>query len=514
MLACSRGMGNQMARRRATTNGTIATAPPTTMVNVLPHLRSAVFITGAFCTAWAWDLVFYGASHAWAGENPLQDQISFGENQRGGGGSTSSANPKHLLVLLLQYLFCCLCAALCSDLFCRTPKKWTRAAVTAVEFFPSPVFAGKLMAYLGQFSSLKPVQRAMINLAATLFAACLAHSAMILPAVLPFHAANSGQARLLALRVRLGQIVRDTLGFGLGIAWNVLLIQFMAPPDLSRSNRHQHEVLCWHLVGLAGYLAVVTLIAFRLAAIGQHEQHQHQQLRQSSERSLWNQQLVELASFAAYVVCAFTLVAFLNALLHPGWLGTLESLAILLLLSAAMSSIIANIDFLEDEVSEQASNENEKKGGLHCPCGFFLFMPCVCCYCCCPWIPFLWLLAGSETVGVKEQWFSLIAMVSGLASSVEASGMLTDATDALAASLGICDPKYCYHKWLFVFLQTVVAVLTTAVLIPTIALLDETSPNDQDQDQDQAGSNEGVQRENQPLLPKLRNKFQDMVQSM
>lgn len=79
--------------------------PAVTWDDILPHLRSTVYITGAFCTAWAWDLVLYGVSHAWAGENPLKDQISFGKQ----------LGPQHLVVLLLQYLVVCGAAAAFSD---------------------------------------------------------------------------------------------------------------------------------------------------------------------------------------------------------------------------------------------------------------------------------------------------------------------------------------------------------------------------------------------------------------
>lgn len=57
----------------------------------------------------------------------------------------------------------------------RKDETWSQAAVTAVEFFPAPVFAGKLMAYLGQFSLFGTLKRAFINFAVTWFAASLAH---------------------------------------------------------------------------------------------------------------------------------------------------------------------------------------------------------------------------------------------------------------------------------------------------------------------------------------------------
>ena len=429
-----------------------------TIDDILPHLRATIYITGTFCTAWAWDLAFYGASHALAGENPLQDQLSFG-NQRA---------PKHILDLLLQYLAVCGGAAVLSSHLASKDKPWSQAAVTAVEFFPAPVFAGKLMAYLGQFSRLGTVKRAVINLAATWFAASLAH---VTPMFLSFD--EDGLVTRLKLE-RFGDIVQTTLGFGLGIAWNVLLGQF-APED-----RENLDLV--HLFALAGYLAAVSLIAFRLAAV----------VKEPPE-TIWERQIA-LLSFAFYVVCAFTLVGFLNALMHPGWLGHLESLAILLVLSGAMSAFVAGVDF--DAMSENVTEE-EDRFGLHGPCKLILFLPCV--WICCPWFPLIILLAGTETVGVKEHWFRLIAMVAGLASSIDASGMLTDATDALSASMGICDVKVCHYKWLFVLLQVVVAILVTVILIPSMApFTPGTASNDEQTDGEPTA-------EREPLLRRMRS---------
>lgn len=278
---------------------------------------------------------------------------------------------------------------------------------------------------------------------------------------------------------RLRVIVQTTLGFGLGIAWNVLLSQF-APED-----RSSWDVV--HVIGLAGYLAVVALIAFRLAAVAP-----------DSPETLWDRQL-SLMAFAFYVVCAFTLVILVNALFAPRWLGALESLALLLILSAIMSAMVAHVDL--NRLSER---EDEQKFSLsQCPFILILLVPCV--WFCCPWIPLLWLLAGTtENVGVKEHWFRLIAMVSGLASSIEASRMLTLATDELAGSLGICNSKHCSHKWLFVLLQVILAVIVTAVLIPAIApLAPENSSND-----DQAVSDDRVERgESQSLLRRVSGRF-------
>jgi hypothetical protein len=71
-------------------------------------------------------------------------------------------------------------------------------------------------------------------------------------------------------------------------------------------------------------------------------------------------------------------------------------------------------------------------------------------------------------IGVKEKWFGLVSMISGLAASIEASGMLTAATNAIAAALEICNEKHCYHPWMFVLVQVCLAIVTTIILIPVL----------------------------------------------
>jgi hypothetical protein len=445
-----------------------------TLDDIYPHLRTTVFFTGAFVAAWSWDLVVYGSSHAWVGENPVVNQLSFAKNQR---------YPKQLVVLLLQYLLVCGGAAIVSDAVHRLQRPWSKAAVTAVEFFPSPIFAGKLMAYLGQFSSsLGLVDQALVNLAATWFAASLAHAMPLLHNQLQslqiMESLFGEQGRMR----RLGDIVRNTLGFGLGIAWNVLLIQCFPSPSSG-------SIEIVHILGLAGYLAVVTMIAFRLAAVAGQEPDES-----SSDLTISVRQLA-LLSFASYVVCAFTLVAFLNAILHSGWLGELESLGVLFLLSAAMSAMVSHVDF--EAISEQRSSsgircddEEEEDEGLdhhhhhhhrmaglqHEPCWKVIFLLLVlvpCFWWCCAWVPVVYLLAGTGTLGVKEHWHQLISMVAGLACSIQASGLLTETTDAVAAMLKICDVRHCGHAWRFVALQALFAIVTSLLLIPAIAALTE-----------------------------------------
>jgi hypothetical protein len=190
-----------------------------------------------------------------------------------------------------------------------------------------------------------------------------------------------------------------------------------------------------------------------------------------------------------YVVCAFTLVGFLKVILpaleeHNNgsqFVWGFVSLAILLVVAAVMSALVAAAD-LEGWNAHDDGNDNEevdsnlweyksaKFGPLGVVLNCLLWVPCVCC--CCPWIPLLILLAGmTETIGVKESWFQLIAMVAGSASSIEGSGMLTATTGALAQWVGICGRKHCHHPWLLIGMQILIAIGTTMILIPAIAPL-------------------------------------------
>lgn len=414
--------------------------------NVIPHLQTTLFVTGAFCVAWSWDLVVYASSHAWFGEDPLDNQLAFG-NQRA---------PKYLIVLLAQYMVVCGAAAILSNHYRRghDPNRgWTAAAVMAIEFFPSPVFAGKLMAYLGQFR-FRPLHQALLNLAATWFAAFLSH--VVSPS-------NSLQNTEIGFWRRTRLIIRDTLGFGLGIAWNVLLAGF--GPD----NNYQLNVM--HFLALVTYLLMVLVIALKLAA-----------MLSDNPVTLWERHL-SLLAFAMYVVCAFTLVGFLKILLGDGWVGSLKSLGIVLALAAVMSTMVAVAD-LDGLVAETNTSYDEEqnswayKSSKFGVCGWILncllFVPCV--WCCCPWVPLLILLAGvTEAVSVKAHWFKLIAMVAGLASSIEASSMLTLATDSLAMALEICGHRHCPNPWMFVGLQVVMAASCTFILLPLIAPLTPSS---------------------------------------
>jgi hypothetical protein len=425
----------------------LSSSPQPSIEDVIPHLQTTLYITGAFVVAWSWDLVVYSSSHVWYGEDPLDHQLGFG-NQRA---------PKHLVVLLAQYLGVCGAAAFLSNrVRRRCHGGYREVAVLAIEFFPSPVFAGKLMAYLTQFR-LQSLQQALLNLAATWFAAFLVQ-------VVVTSSPDGGNSTLRSTTVgfwhRTGLIIRDTLGFGLGIAWNSLL------GDIGPSQHSQLDFL--HIMALVCYLLMVLVMALKLAAIVPDQ-----------PVSIWERHL-SLLAFAMYVVCGFTLVGFLNTVLGDGWIGSLASFGIVLGLAATMSTMVALADLdgmLEnahgyDEETNRSSWEYRpsKFGPFGGILNFCIFVPCV--WCCCPWVPILIVLAGmTESVNVKEHWFRLIAMVAGLSSSIEGSSLLTTSTDMLAKTLGICGSGHCYAPWLFVALQVGLAIACTIIILPVIARL-------------------------------------------
>ncbi|CAB9503278.1 expressed unknown protein [Seminavis robusta] len=441
-------------------------------IDIVPHLRVTLFMTGSFCVAWAWCLVAYGVSHAWNGENPMQNEIGFGDERA----------PKYLPVLLLEYLFVCGCASWLSYIVRQRYSRhsWCEAAIKAVEFFPAPFFSGKLMAYLGQFSDLSDLHQVLINFLAAAFAAFLAHAAQD-PSLW------TSQVEVPPECTRFRPILADTLGFGLGVGWNVFLMKLLAPEEMDAE----------HIVGLFGYLMVVSMIAFRLAA----------EVDPTVQEPTMLQRTLSMLSFAANVVSAFTMVAFVSALLLPGWIGDSVCLVVLILLATILSALVAAVDM--DAATTRLQQQMEqgearpKIGFGTCPAmDALIFCPCV--WCCCPWIPLVWLLAGiTPGVHVKERWQELIAFVLGLATSIQASGMLTTATNELATMLNICGTKYCDHHWIFVVLQVMLAITTTCLLLPALAFVSD--PVDSPSPQDAGAQQEAQARgERRPLLSKVK----------
>lgn len=507
------------------------------------HLSDTLFITGAFCVAWAWDLVYYGASHAVANINPLQEQLGFGTSTQLLMNHTVS-HDWIMLQLLLEYLIVCAMAAVMSYYcyyqhpFDNTQDNinptvlpevsdgtvrpsvgvvvWGKAASMAIEFFPSPVFAGKLMLYLNNLHILDPMECALVNLMATAVAASLVH--WFIPWLENIDTHHDYHCMERFHLQRFGVIVQNTLGFGLGIAWNTFFGNLLGPSQKNDDNdSNDYDLDLFRIVALGGYLAVVTLIAFRLAA-----QQPIKPIDENAVPTFFDRQL-SLLTFSMYVVNAFTLVAFLRALLHSGWIGAIESLCLLLCLSAAMTYLVSRTNL--EEADAETVNVEESITDLEsmhscqrfqegpfgfCSC-FVLLFPCV--WCCCPWIPMVWLLAGTEnSLHVKEHWYKLIAMVSGLAASIVASSILTDTTNALATPF--CTAKTCHHPWLFVVLQIVLAFAVTLIIIPIISNLPSSSKREIS-DSTNAGTTAVGNTslitdqvdEKQPLLKRFRDKF-------
>ena len=574
---------------------------------ILNNLKHTLLITGSFCVSWSWILVVYATSHVISGQDPLNNQISFGDTIDD--GSNTSYSGRHyyctydLLILIFHYLFVCVTAAVVSNhirnymnqdqqqdpapaVSSSSPESslyssydaatnwnaivhqyyYNEAMIIAVEFFPSPIFAGKLMGYLSQFQTLNALQRAIINVVATWIAAILSHVAITTTSpTSPSSSSSIGSKQLLLLH-RTGCIVRDTLGFGLGIAWNVLMMELFAPNRRDNKNNNRngtHSVDVLHLLALVSYLGFVVVIAFKLSAlktsvVDKKTSDGDNQLQEDSDEppeeasathsttaataSIINMQMlydtqIELLSFASYVVCAFTLVDVLNTILLNSlastanqWIASIGSLLVLLIGAAIMSTVVEQVDNetgLSDDHHEEAFNSatstttttasgnNYRDYGtatsslpslqpssvtspMHHPherqtlvvkndsktnsnttpsCYKFikrliLYIPCS--WCCCPWIPLLVLLVDTtDTIHVKDEWYTLIAMITGLACSIEGSSLLTTITDTVAIAFRVCnDERSCdHHPWMFVVLQFVLAMLTTLVLIPSIAPL-------------------------------------------
>ena len=490
--------------------------------DVLPHLRQTLFMTGSFCIAWSWDLVLYGASHSWYGENPMRDQIGFGGTSSSGG----SAKQRYLVVLIPLYLSIVMLAALASYYTKQrySQKLWCAAALVAIEFLPAPIFSGMVMAYLGQFKSqLGEIGQLGMNLGATAFAALLVHLVQY-PGSSDSGVGTSSSTiphdgiiyqtieRFPPQLIRFRPILCDSMGFGLGVAWNVFLMGLLAPERMD----------AYHIIGLTGYLLVVLMLAFRVAALvkdGDDEiiadnNNTHQQSQANQE---FLQRLYVLLSFALNVVCAFTAVSLIHSLVAPpGWLGDGLCVLILIFLAAILSAIVASVHIADGT----SRDEEQPRCGLGTcwAIDLLIFVPCT--WCCCPWIPLVWILAGiTPDLHVKEKWYKLIEFVLGLASSIQASGMLTSALDQVAAHFGICAEKHCHHPYAFVCLQIALALAETCALL---FLLRYTTQGSQSHSYEEIHIEAGLPpaipppTERQSLLKKAKNsirKFQKQASS-
>jgi hypothetical protein len=99
------------------------------------------------------------------------------------------------------------------------------------------------------------------------------------------------------------------------------------------------------------------------------------------------------------------------------------------------------------------------------------YVPCV--WCCCPWLPLLFLLAPEEDTrrfedaaarraSAKQRWLRLTADVSSLSAAIAASGILTAAIDSLAPAIGVrCWPEWCTDAGACFFFSPVVLATPT-----------------------------------------------------
>ena len=70
---------------------------------------------------------------------------------------------------------------------------------------------------------------------------------------------------------------------------------------------------------------------------------------------------------------------------------------------------------------------------------------------------------------IKVDWYALIAMVSGLASSIEASNLVVSVTNSLVD--GFCNSSNCSLPWIFWAWQVLVAMSTSVVFLPALGPL-------------------------------------------
>jgi hypothetical protein len=102
---------------------------------------------------------------------------------------------------------------------------------------------------------------------------------------------------------------------------------------------------------------------------------------------------------------------------------------------------------------------------------------------------------------LKEDWYQLIAMVTGLASSIEASNIVVAITNAVAA-LFSCTSAHCTSVLLFCVWQIIVAVIMTVVFLPLLGryVVAPLSEGQESSDRPMAKNPGHVADEKQPLL--------------
>mmetsp|Transcript_56537 Transcript_56537/g.89785 ORF Transcript_56537/g.89785 Transcript_56537/m.89785 type:complete len:402 (-) Transcript_56537:174-1379(-) len=385
-------------------------------MELVAQLRQVAFQTGAFLAAWSWALVYYGISHVLDGESPLEKQIGFG----------GQGQPQKLSVLFGQYFVVCGFVWGLLVQLKRSSAPVAFALSTSLEFLPSPIFSAALSTYLSQYSG--GLQLGVLNLAATWIVAATV-------SVVP----SSGSVK------NLGDIVRRTVGFGLGVAWNSLASEF--------------EPLSAYIVARTVYLTLMLLLAASLAV-------------PDLEETTLRQRHASLLSFASMVVCAFALSDWLSVVMPVGIIGNIYSMVVLMLLAAICSEMVLRAD-LSGQIERSSNATTSKKSEFSKLLSCLILVPCV--WCCCPCIPLLWLLSGVQVseAGVKNRWLRLTSVVVSLAASVVGTNILTNALDAAAVLLRVCDASGTCNGPEFLLCSVLVACVVSSCLLVAITPLVE-----------------------------------------
>mmetsp|Transcript_8619 Transcript_8619/g.25766 ORF Transcript_8619/g.25766 Transcript_8619/m.25766 type:complete len:425 (+) Transcript_8619:824-2098(+) len=367
------------------------------MDDVYPLMLKACWSCGTFSIAFAWAIVFFAALHAAHGQSVLDQQIGMPHGVDG------------FLTLLAIYLGACLFSGLASIRLraIQSRRYFHIVLAESIDFFPSPIFSGCLMAYLTTFHAGGKLGNALRDFLASWVVAAAIVAAPAMAARLP-----EGDLRYYgAVIVR---TMSMTVSFGLGIAWDSTIsggLELILP---------RNGGLVTHSV----YLFIVAAIAARLAA-------------EPTPSSAVGKSQLDLLAFASKVVAAFALVAWLTvAMSLLGEEGITNQVCVILLLvpvNAFLSGAISKVDLSPLPPGSAAARTRENCGDM---ARIAMFIPCF--WCCCPWLIVLALVVDNvEPQVVKSKWLEMSSFVTGLAASIAASGLVVYVIDATASAVGV-----------------------------------------------------------------------------
>jgi len=281
--------------------------------DLVKHLRRVIFSTGAFCVAWSWFMLVMAIIHMLNGDPPIHKPV----------GLTPRGATPHLLVFGWYFVALGLAAFLKKRL--QPEDSGSKCALSAaISFFPSPLFCALLMNYLqkavtGSDSFLGELSFAAVNLLTTFAMAIVIFLVPSLPSYTTYEMWR--------------ELLHRTVGFGLGVAWNVLISGALEPTQSQTSTEWKPWILQMSIRTF--YLCFVAKVTIVVSA------------QRPSDGSLL-QKFYALLGFAMQTVCAFGLVDWLANLLAPGdatdtthlltAVTCFLSVALLLMLFAALSS--------------------------------------------------------------------------------------------------------------------------------------------------------------------------------